>query len=107
MARKATPNSAASTAKEAVAAAPPDDRPEGKEGDEIACSLSFREAQTALELCLAQLQSSDLDVEHMAGLYRRAESYAARCEQLLDLVEQDVMQWDPEVVSAAPRPLKD
>jgi exodeoxyribonuclease VII small subunit len=78
----------------------------GEEGDEIAGSLSFREAQAALELCLAQLQASDLDVERMAELYHRAESYARRCERLLDQVEQDVMQWDPEGADAPPRPLQ-
>ena len=52
-------------------------------------------AQTALELTLAELQAPDLDVEEMAGLYRRASRYADRCEQLLQQVEQQVLQWDP------------
>jgi exodeoxyribonuclease VII small subunit len=64
--------------------------------------LSFRQAQAALELALAQLQSSDLDVETMAGLYRRAEGYADRCEALLQQVEQEVLQWDPADPSGAP-----
>ena len=63
--------------------------------EDIAAELSFREAQTALELSLAELQAPDLDVEEMAGLYRRASRYADRCEQLLQQVEQQVMQWDP------------
>lgn len=70
----------------------------------IANDLSFREAQAALELSLAQLQASDLDVETMADLYRRAESYVQRCEQLLAVVEQNVLQWDPESVGKAPQP---
>jgi len=32
---------------------------------------------------MAQLQSETLEVEEMAGLYRRAEAYAARCEAVL------------------------
>ena len=40
----------------------------------------------------------------MSGLYERAQSYANRCESLLDQIEQDVMQWDPEQPDAAPRP---
>lgn len=64
-------------------------------GEDIAAELSFREAQTALELSLAELQAPDLDVEEMADLYRRASRYAERCEQLLQRVEQEVMQWDP------------
>jgi len=67
--------------------------------------LSFRQAQAALELCLAQLQASDLDVEAMGELHRRAEAYAQRCEQLLEQAEQDVMQWDPVHPDAPPGPL--
>lgn len=63
--------------------------------EDIASTLSFRDAQTALELTLAELQAPDLDVEEMAGLYRRASRYADRCEQLLQQVEQQVLQWDP------------
>jgi exodeoxyribonuclease VII small subunit len=58
--------------------------------------LNFREAQTALELCLAQLQASDLEVEAMATLHRRAQAYASHCVQLLEKVEQEVQIWDPE-----------
>jgi exodeoxyribonuclease VII small subunit len=58
--------------------------------------LNFREAQTALELCLAQLQASDLEVEAMATLHRRAQAYASHCVQLLEKVEQEVQLWDPE-----------
>ena len=57
-------------------------------------SLSFNEAQTALELAMAKLQSSDLEVEEMAMLYRRAEAYAERCKSVLERVEQDVIEWD-------------
>ena len=71
---------------------------------DISAALSYQEAQAALELCLAQLQSSDLDIEAMSGLYERAQSYANRCEQLLNQVEQDVMQWDPEQPDAPPQP---
>lgn len=67
--------------------------------------LSFRQAQAALELCLAKLQASDLDVEAMGELHRRAESYVQRCEQLLEQAEQDVMQWDPVHPDAPPATL--
>ena len=56
--------------------------------------LSFNEARTALELAMAKLQSSDLEVEEMASLYRRAEAYAERCRAVLESVEQDVIEWD-------------
>lgn len=69
---------------------------EQTEAAEIAAQLSFRQAQTALELCLAQLQASDLDLEAMVGLYRRARCYADRCEQLLSEVEQEILLWDPQ-----------
>jgi exodeoxyribonuclease VII small subunit len=67
--------------------------------------LSFRQARTALDLTLAQLQSSDLEVETMAALYRRALRYADRCEAILRQVEQEVMQWDPQDPSRDPQPL--
>jgi exodeoxyribonuclease VII small subunit len=70
---------------------------------EVAADLNFRQAQTALELALSQLQASDLDVEAMADLYRRAGIYADRCERLLVQVEQEVMQWDPDSPSVAPQ----
>lgn len=57
--------------------------------------LSYQEARTALELAMAQLQSSDLEVEEMAGLYQRAEAYAQRCQAVLEGVEQQVIEWDP------------
>ena len=59
--------------------------------------LSFNEARTALELAMAKLQSSDLEVEEMASLYRRAEAYAERCRAVLESVEQDVIEWDTPV----------
>ena len=55
--------------------------------------LSYRDAQTALELTLAHLQSSELEVEEMAGLYRRAEAYADRCQAVLESVQQEVTEW--------------
>lgn len=69
---------------------------------QIAAGLNYNEARTALELSLAELQASDLDVEAMAGLYRRAEAYAERCEQLLNQVEQDVLLWTGDDPTATP-----
>ncbi len=57
-------------------------------------TLSFNEARTALELAIGKLQASDLEVEEMASLYRRAEAYAERCRNVLERVEQDVIEWD-------------
>ena len=64
--------------------------------------LSFQDARTALELAMAQLQSDALEVEEMAGLYRRAEAYARRCEAVLQQVEQQVIQWDAEFTPPSP-----
>ena len=58
--------------------------------------LSFQDANTALQLAMAQLQASDLDVEQLAGLYQRARAYAGRCEAVLAQVEQDVIEWGNE-----------
>lgn len=67
-----------------------------------AASLSYREAHTALELILAELQSPDLDVEQMAAHYRRAQAYAQRCEEILGQVEQEVLLWDPSGEPSTP-----
>ena len=71
---------------------------------EIGEDLSFSQAQTALELSLAELQAGDLDVERMMDLYRRAQGYADRCERLLQKVEQEVMAWDPTNPDQPPHP---
>jgi len=71
-------------------AAPP---PEAEWREEVN-KLSYQEARMALELAMAQLQASDLEVEEMAGLYQRAEAFAQRCEAVLEGVEQEVIQWD-------------
>jgi exodeoxyribonuclease VII small subunit len=78
-----------------AAADPPDDGG--------AAELNYRQAQTALELTLAELQTRDLDVEAMASMYRRAQAYADRCETLLAQVEQEVMQWDPDQPDLPPQ----
>lgn len=91
---------AAEPAEQAV----PTEPTEPTEAAEIAAELSFRQAQTALELCLAQLQASDLDLEAMVGLYRRARCYADRCEQLLSEVEQEILLWDPRQPGDPPSP---
>jgi exodeoxyribonuclease VII small subunit len=67
-------------------------------------SLSFQEARTALELSLGQLQAPDLEVEAMAGHYKRALTYLERCEAVLEQVEQEVIEWDQ--VSSAPNTTK-
>jgi exodeoxyribonuclease VII small subunit len=68
--------------------------------------LSFREARTALDLTLAELQGNQLDVEAMADLYGRALRYVERCETVLQQVEQRVMQWDPATPDAEPSPFE-
>lgn len=66
--------------------------------------LNFRQARAALDLTLSELQSSELDVEAMADLYRRALRYADRCEAVLEQVEQEVMQWNPQEPANEPEP---
>lgn len=68
----------------------------------LAAELNYGEAHAALELALAELQSPDLAVEAMTALYARAQAYAARCEQLLEAVEQQVELWDPQQGKIAP-----
>ena len=75
------------------------------QANDAAAGLSFAEAQAALELCLAQLQATDLAVEAMADLYQRALAYADRCEAVLQSVENQVMQWDANHPDTPPLPL--
>lgn len=72
--------------------------------DDTANDLSYAEARTALDLVLAQLQATDLDVEAMAGLFQRAQSYVQRCEALLAAAEQQVLLWDSSDAGRAPVP---
>jgi exodeoxyribonuclease VII small subunit len=98
---RSLPQNADNAALPRGATAPTEDGAE----DGGAADLSYRQAQTALELTLAELQSGDPDVEAMGSLYRRAQAYANRCEALLEAVEQEVMQWDPQSPDQPPRPL--
>lgn len=84
----------------------PTDTPPDAPSDGGASDLSYRQAQTALDLTLAELQTSDLDVEALASLYQRAQAYADRCEALLRQVEQEVMQWDPDHPDQPPQPFQ-
>jgi exodeoxyribonuclease VII small subunit len=84
---------------------PPQNRDgQADESDDTAEELSFRDAQTALELSLAELQAPDLDIERMTTLYSRARHYAERCEQVLRQVEQEIQHWDPERPEHPPEP---
>ena len=80
--------------------------PDPETEQSIAADLSYGEARMALELTLAQLQASDLDVESMTGLFSRAQSYAARFETLLMQVEQEVALWDSDNPEQAPQPYR-
>lgn len=103
--RPRPPADAPDSLPEPEASRPPEPLLPSDEGGDGIDDLNFRQARTALELTLAELQASDLDVETMAALYRRAQRYADRCEAVLTQVEQDVMQWDPQDPSADPSPL--
>jgi exodeoxyribonuclease VII small subunit len=95
--RSTTRSTAASNAE------PPAPSASSDQGDPLE-QLSYREAQTALERSLAELQAEDLDVEGMTELYRRACAYAQRCDTLLRSVEAEVLLWDPDQPDAQPQP---
>ncbi|MBM5816987.1 MAG: exodeoxyribonuclease VII small subunit [Cyanobacteria bacterium K_Offshore_surface_m2_239] len=78
-----------------TAAAPAGPRPE---------TLTYREAQAALEQSLVELQAEDLDVERMTEVYQRARAYADRCDTLLQAVEAQVLLWDPDQPDRPPQP---
>ena len=70
--------------------------------ENIGADLSYNEAHTALQLALAALQATDLDVEAMTGLYRQARAYLDRCEAVLAHVEQEVMLWHEGEIAVVP-----
>ncbi|MCX5930961.1 MAG: exodeoxyribonuclease VII small subunit [Cyanobium sp. CZS 48M] len=72
----------------------PSNEPADNDWWEETQQLTFAQSRTALELTLAALQSEELEVEAMAGLYRRAVAYADRCEQVLQQVQQQVEELD-------------
>ena len=68
-------------------------------------ALTYNQARAALELVLHELQSSALDVEVLATLYRRGQGYAKHCAAILETVEQEVLLWDTRAEGAvAPVP---
>jgi exodeoxyribonuclease VII small subunit len=83
----------------------PSRRSEASKGGSEIGGLTYREAQSALERSLVDLQSDDLDVERMTELYQQACAYADRCDTLLQSVEAEVMLWDPDHPEAPPQPL--
>ncbi|MEB3264814.1 MAG: exodeoxyribonuclease VII small subunit [Synechococcus sp.] len=86
--------------------APKDGSPPAQESAaSIAQDLNYQQARTALELVLAELQTSDLEVEQMADLYRRGLQYLSRCEAILERVEQEVLLWQPTQPEQALEPL--
>ncbi|MFM1800598.1 MAG: hypothetical protein RLZZ117_2876 [Cyanobacteriota bacterium] len=66
--------------------------------------MTYREAQAALEQSLVELQAEDLDVERMTEVYQRACAFADRCDTLLQAVEAQVLQWDPDQPDRPPQP---
>lgn len=102
--RSSRTTAAATTANAASSAEAGAPSPGAPDADWLAtvAELSFQEARTALDLAMAQLQSETLEVEEMAGLYRRAEAYARRCEAVLQQVEQEVIQWDDKGAPPSP-----
>ncbi len=85
----------------------PDGRPPSttEVPDSIAQDMNYQQARTALELVLAELQTSDLEVEQMADLYRRGLAYLERCEAILERVEQEVLVWQPTQPDQQPEPI--
>lgn len=95
--RQTTPTGEANPAREKT-----DGRDEQNAAATAAADLTYNEAQTALQLTLSALQSNDLDVEEMTGLYRRARAYIERCETVLTSVEEELLLWDDSSEAAGP-----
>ena len=61
--------------------------------------LSYGDARLALQESVARLQASDLDIEQLSATYARAMALARHCEQVLEQVEQEVLQIDPDALA--------
>lgn|GEM_PF-1680942 len=59
-------------------------------------TLGFEEALEELATVVQQMEEGELRLEEMVGLYQRGQALAARCQTLLDEVELQVQQLQPE-----------
>ena len=67
-----------------------------KEWRNEASLLSYEESLKELELLLQELQNDTLPVEDLQRHYLRGNIYLNHCESLLQNIEQEVIQLNPE-----------
>jgi len=56
--------------------------------------LSYQEANTALELTLAKLQSAELEVEEMVNVVLALQEQLTPGQVVLEQVAQEVVEWE-------------
>ena len=61
-------------------------------------SLNYEESLQALDLLLAELQSDSLPVADLQHHYLHGNVYLQHCEALLNTVEQNVLELDPDTM---------
>jgi len=64
--------------------------------------LSYEEALQAADLLLHQLQNDSTPLAELQQTYQRGQIYLERCESLLQVVEQSVLQLDPDTMTTTP-----
>ena len=62
--------------------------------------LSYEEAMQALDLLLAELQNDSVPLADLQQKVLHGEVYLNRCQSLLDIVEQSIVELDPTTLKA-------
>ena len=62
-------------------------------------ALSYEESLVALDLLLAELQNDTVPMAELQRHHLHGHVYLDHCEALLNRMEQDVVQLDPETLS--------
>ena len=61
-------------------------------------SLNYEESLQALDLLLAELQGDNIQVSDLQHHYLHGGIYLQHCESLLNTVEQNVLELDPDTL---------
>ena len=62
-------------------------------------NMSYEESLCALDLTLEKLQDDSIPVDELQNYYLRGTIYLQHCENLLKVIEQKVIELDPENIN--------
>ncbi len=59
-------------------------------------ALTYEESLKELDLLISDLQDENLPITNLQNSYSKAKIYLEHCESLLDTLEQEIIQLEPE-----------